>query len=272
MIGTEIIEDIISSALFSSYIADEKPLSLLISAAVESGKTELMAKYKDNQGVKYLTDATAYSIWRDMLMEIEGGEVRHFIFPDLLTPLSKSRDTVNSFVMCLTNLSEEGVAEVHSGFLAEGGIKLSAPTSIGIISGIPPSDLSDHRRRWTGVGFMSRMLPVSYRYSQDMAKQIKEAITERQYVHESPTTLSFPTSQVRVALPLSIAQEVLKLEENLMKDNEFTHTYGFRLLKQLQRLVMSYALMKGRDYVSWSDFLVLRDKMAQYLNLKYNKL
>ena len=75
MIGTEVLDKILISALYTAYIADEKPLSLMVTAKVESGKTELMSRFKDNDKIKFLTDATAFSIWRDLSGEIESGEV-----------------------------------------------------------------------------------------------------------------------------------------------------------------------------------------------------
>jgi hypothetical protein len=239
---------------------------------VESGKTELMMKYKDNPGVKYLTDATAFSIWRDMSAEIEAGEVKHIMFPDLLTPFAKSKDTVNSFIMFLANLCEEGLSEIHAGFLQEGGIKLTAPTPVGLIGGIPRDELLDQRHKWARAGFMSRMLPMSYSYSQIIIDQIKQAIIQRQYIHNLPIKLAFPTSKVKVALPLNIATDILVLENTLRQSRPLDYTYGFRLLKQLQRLVMGYALAQGRDYVLPTDFLNMRDRLFRYINLDYNEL
>jgi hypothetical protein len=273
MIGTEVLDKILISALYTAYIADEKPLSLMVTAKVESGKTELMSRFKDNDKIKFLTDATAFSIWRDLSGEIEAGEVKHMMFPDLLTPLAKGQDTVNSFIMFLTNLCEEGLSEVHSGFLQEGGLKLSAPTPVGIIGGIPQDELQDQRHKWARAGFMSRMLPMSWSYSQRIIDEIKKSITERQYVHDLPVKLVFPTP-TRVALPLPIAQEILQMESVMRATMaaKANYTYGFRLLKQLQRLIMGYALSQGRDYVTWSDLLVLKGEMFQYLNLEYREL
>lgn len=273
MIKTTVLEEIIISALYSAYIADEKPLSLLITAEVESGKTDLVLKFKDNEKVKYLTDATAYSIWRDLSTEIQGGLIKHFIFPDLLTPFAKNKDTVNSFIMFLANLTEEGLAEVHAGFLPEGGIVLASPKPVGVIGCIARGELLDQRHKWARAGFMSRMLPISYSYSVETIDAIKKSISERVYVRDSPTKLTFPKDDVKVALPTYIADEIRKLEEEIKKKadlaSEASYVYGFRMLKSLQRLVMGYTLSHGRTTVEPSDYAKLKNDFMKFINLDY---
>jgi hypothetical protein len=271
MIKTEILEKIIKATLFSAYIADERPVSLLISADVESGKTSLVVKFKDNQYIKYLTDATAFSIWRDLAGNIEAGEIKHFIFPDILTSFSKGQDTVNSFIMFLTNMIEEGLSEIHSGFLPDGGITIKSPTTVGIIACIARGELNDNRHKWARAGFMSRMLPVSYIYSKDSINEIKESISERAYSKDVDIKLKLPSSPVRMTLPTDIAVEVRKIEEQLSLKVAYS-TYGFRTLKAMQRLLMGYTLSQHRIKVEWKDFDVLKNEMMQFINLDYTEI
>jgi hypothetical protein len=62
MIKLEELEKPIEVTLFTDYIKDERPVSLIIIAEPESGKTELVKKAKRVKGVLYLTDATAWGI------------------------------------------------------------------------------------------------------------------------------------------------------------------------------------------------------------------
>jgi len=70
MINLQDLEKLIEVTLFTGWIKDERPVSLLIVADPESGKTELVKKTKRVKGVLYLTDATAYGIitkyWGDI--------------------------------------------------------------------------------------------------------------------------------------------------------------------------------------------------------------
>lgn len=96
----------------SPHIKNEKPLSLLIVAKPESGKSSAMKQYRENKGIAYLTDCTAYGLTRDVLPKIVTGEIKTIMIPDLLTPLSKQTKTRQSFVAFLKNLIEEGIAKI----------------------------------------------------------------------------------------------------------------------------------------------------------------
>src|SRR3989337_163698 len=101
------LKRVIECALISPYIKNEKPLSLLIVAKAESGKTSTMKLYRQNKGIVYVTDCTAYGITRDILPKMVSGEIKTLMIPDLLTPLSKSTKTRMSLVAFLNNLIEE---------------------------------------------------------------------------------------------------------------------------------------------------------------------
>ncbi|GAJ18755.1 unnamed protein product, partial [marine sediment metagenome] len=87
------LEKLIEITLFTGYIKDERPVSLLIVAQPESGKTELVKKAKRVKGVLYLTDATAWGIINKHWDDIESRKVRHLIVPDLTVPLGKQTET-----------------------------------------------------------------------------------------------------------------------------------------------------------------------------------
>ena len=88
MIGLEELETLIKIILFTGWIKDERPVSALIVAKPESGKTDLVRKAQRVKGVLYLTDATAWGIIDKHWDEIEKRIIRHIIFAELTVPLS----------------------------------------------------------------------------------------------------------------------------------------------------------------------------------------
>ena len=101
MIATKDLERIIQLALYSAYVKDERPVSILISSRVESGKTEILRKSSHLDGILYIADATAYGIQKEYLDQIATGKIRTIVIPDLITPLSRSSDTVETFIAFL---------------------------------------------------------------------------------------------------------------------------------------------------------------------------
>ena len=66
LIGLKAIQDLIELALWSAYINGERIVSLMLVADPESGKTELMKKYRKNKGIHVRRRFTAYGVIRDL--------------------------------------------------------------------------------------------------------------------------------------------------------------------------------------------------------------
>jgi hypothetical protein len=262
VIGTEKLELMIELVLWSGCLRNERPLSLLIIARPESGKSELVLKYKENRpGVVVLTDCTAWGIQRHFLDAMKSKLIHHIIIPDLLTPLSRTPSTVATFIAFFNNLIEEGIVEVHTyatDFKVDG-------LNVGLISTITPSVLRDARHRWARIGFLSRMLPVAYKYSQKTAQEILQSITRRDYYQEQPKKLSLPSEKQEVDLPKQFAEEMLPFTKEFTgRLDRAERLYGFRYQKQLQVLLASHALMSGRSQVTAQDVEVIKSIVALF--------
>jgi len=254
------------------YIQGERPISVLISARVESGKTELMKKAAlgIEKGILYLNDATAWGIQNAYLDKIISGEVKTIIIPDLITPLSRSSDTVETFVSFLNGLMEEGVCEIQTYARA---VTLPIPARCNLITCIAKEFLEDRRHRWTKVGFMSRVVPVSYEYAASSVYSIMQSIARREYQEESIfNDLVLPDSPVVVNLPEPIALQIAAYAPQVVDAGRHAMAlYGFRLQKQLQTLCMANALLAGRNTVATSDF----DKIVEvgdFMNFNYKQV
>lgn len=154
------LKKMIECALVSPYIKDEKPISLLIVAKPESGKSSVMKQYRENKGIVYLSDCTTYGITRDILPKIVSGETKTIMIPDLITPLSKQTKTRQSFTAFLNNLIEEGVAKI-----ATYSTVWNKDASANVITAITDEALRDARHNWAKMGFLSRFVVFSYSYS-----------------------------------------------------------------------------------------------------------
>lgn len=277
MINLESIGKIIELALWSAYIKGEQPVSVLITSQVEAGKTELLLKYADNKGCLVLTDATAYGIMQDYGDKIAKKKIRHIIIPDLIKPMSRGKDTVHGFVAFLNSLIEEGVLSISTyaqtvGVQNNSNQKLT-PVKCGLITTMAKDVLLDGRHHWTKVGFMSRLVPVSYEYNISTKMSIHESIAARDYHSESKVKVDFPKEDAAVTLPIELAEVLKNLAIGLAGSVKYNpeKVYGFRLQKNLQRLAMAHALSQGRTTVNESDVAVIKG-LSKYLNLDYTQL
>lgn len=266
MINTEQLEHLIKLALLSAYIKDERPVSLLISAKVESGKTEVIKKAAICRGILYLNDVTAYGIQKHYLQQIANREIRTIIIPDLLVPFAKQHSTVETFIAFMNGLLEEGQVGVATYAMH---IRLPVETRCNLITSTTRTDLAKQRDRWTRIGFISRMVPVTYEYAPSTVYRIMRSIAMQEYQSETDfAELELPEYDISVKLPSEIALQIESLVPLLAKGVE---AYGFRLQKQIQTLCMANALYNRRTIVEEIDFSII-SRLADHFNLDYKQI
>jgi hypothetical protein len=243
------IVDILKLVILSAYVRSvTKPVSLLIIAKPESGKTDVMKKFAVNKNIAYLSDVTAYGIQRDYLNAIENREVRHIMIPDLLKPLSRKESTVNTFITLMNSLIEEGIAAVST--YATPRLVYSEPVKCGLITAIASDEFHDHRHKWKRLGFLSRTIPFSYSYGIPTVNKVFQYIIGLDYLKEHDIHLEIPERDKDIKLPREYAQAILPSTASIAQAEEM---YGFRLQKQFQALLQASALDHRRKSVNKSD-------------------
>lgn len=252
MIALANVEEIIKYALFSAWVKDERPLSLMIIARVEAGKTETVNQFIWNKGILVMTDLTYWGLLNRYKEQLMAGEINHIIIPDMIVPLNRARDTVNSLVAFLNALTEEGVKEIATYAFPE-GLNLDHPIRAGIITTVARRDFDRWKDKWAAVGFTSRFLPICYDYSEETRDKIYNALIFRREMAK-PIKLDFPETPQYVFLPPGIATTAVQYSKAIGAAIE---TYGFRAQRHLQTLMMARALVKGRDAVNKEDFDVV---------------
>jgi len=245
----EPLVDMVKLTLYTAYIQNvPKPNSLLIIAKPESGKTEVLKKFISNKNIAYLSDATAYGIERDYLSKIEAREVRHIIIPDLLKPLSRKESTVKAFVTWLNALMEEGLASASTYAIQRTSQK---DVKCGIVTAITGEVLQDQRHNWGRLGFLSRVVPFSYKYGIETVKKVFDYILGLDYLKEHDIELKrIPKQDKEIKLPRKYAQAILPSTTTIAQAQK---TYGFRLQKQFQALLQASALETARRSVTSRD-------------------
>jgi len=262
LINITLLKKMIECTILSAYIKNEKPISLLIVAKAESGKTSAMKLYRQNKGLIYMTDCTAYGLTRDVLPKLISGEVRTLMIADLLTPLSKSHKTRQSFIAFLNNLIEEGIAKITT-YCTVWDKEVKA----NVIASVTDEALEDGRHEWAKMGFLSRFVMFTYSYSTSTVIKILEHYSEHGLTYGNET-LELPTQDVDVELPKEIAD---KLNPIAMKIGEQFKLYGIRTKINLRSLLKALALRNGKTVVSESEFQELLE-LADYMNFNYNPI
>ena len=267
MVGVKDIEEILSIALYTGHIIGEKPVSVMLVANVESGKTALIHRFSQNRDIVYMQDFTAWGFLNTYGEALEMGKVKHILIPDFITPLSRAKETVKTLVAFLNGLIEEGIAEIQT-YATRRPLKIGAPNACGLITAIAKGELEDSRHQWARIGFLSRVLPVSYEYEGATCVDILASIARQEYRNNDFIRLHLPDNPWKVHLPTGIAEKTIPYALSLSKAEK---VYGFRKQKQLQTLMMGSALARGNETVDQEDF----DKvvyLSRYVGLEYRKI
>jgi len=266
LINTQDLEYIIELVLWSGYIKNADPLSLIISSKVGAGKTEVIKQYRKCRGVLFLSEATAFGIKSEYLGDIEKGKIRHIFIGDLLTPLSKQKKTRDDFVAFFNNLIEEGIGSVHTFAQHWDGKDF---VKCGLISTIAEPDLLRKSRRWYEMGFLSRAIPLTYGYSPSTKVKIyKHIATSNDIRNTSLKTIWLPNAPLRVHQDKSLNTKLIELA---METEKWEKVYGFRRLEQLQTLLMANALKNVRTKVTKEDFDKIME-LSKYINLRFEEI
>lgn len=266
-IGLEWLEELVTYSIATPFLLGERPVSILLISDVEAGKTELLRKFQNMPTCLSLSAFSRYGFLRDHLSKFKTKEKRTIIVPDLVQLIAgvspKFQDTVITF---LNMFVEEGITSISSGFLPE--ITLTEPLRANLVAAVPKMIFTDKRRyaKWSNMGFISRMLPVTYSYDKDTVAEIIKYLIRLSYKSDEAFSIQIPTQDRDMRMREDLG---MRLNPLAAKVAEKIATYGFRLQRQLQTLCMARALINGRLEVSDEDVDVIL-RLATWCNIDFN--
>jgi hypothetical protein len=262
LVNVEPLRKLVECALISPYIKNEKPLSVLIVAKAESGKTSVMKQYRQSKGIVYISDCTAWGLTREILPKIVSGEIKTMIIPDLITPLSKSHKTRQGFIAFLNNLIEEGIAKITS--YANTWDK---EVKSNLVTAVTDEALRDGRHDWAKMGFLSRLIVFSYSYSLSSIVKILSYYSGHG-LKTANIRFQMPKREIDIELPVEIAE---RLNPIATKIGEQFGVYGIRAKINFRSLLKCLAYRNARKAVTdteYGEFL----ELADYMNFRYKPM
>jgi len=263
MINTEIIELAIKISIYTTLLKRENPVSLMIIAPPEHGKTEILKKFAFVNSVKMISDFNTF-VFADFATEYQMGQKKTIVIPDFLRIVKKKASTANNSLTIINAITEEG----WMGKLPMGQ-SIEKPIKANIITALTHGEMKDKRHSWSRMGFLSRFIPLSFSYNDATKKQIREYIKERIYKIDIPLEIELDLKKkVEVKLPKKIANEIEEITEIIALKDNFT---GFRLQRQLQVLAMGSAVANNRDVVNADDIKTLR-QIASFINFNFKRV
>lgn len=289
LIGLEAIQDLVELVIWSAYVRGERVVSLLIVAESESGRTELIKKYRKNVGVHVRRRFTACGLINDLtdgilpLLFNNPKILGHIMVYDFANIFTFKSNTVNSNIEFLDALTEEGLGKESAYWIAGEELEPYENLKGGLIAAINTfgffTSTGKVKANLYKGGWFSRHLVVTFSTSQAMNSKIFESITSGNYRYDKSfrniIKLNLPKKRIQVILPERYAQDLRilasEIAETYSEDLESHTLKGFRLQKILISLAKASALRDKRKIVIDRDIERIRC-LSQWMNLKLKKL
>jgi hypothetical protein len=281
-VRNEPAEKFCSLCILSHYVQHEedKSVSGNLIADPELDKTRTLKKFYKIRGVAIETDLTYIGIINHLLPRIENGTVKTVVIPDMIKTIMKKQATMHNFIGILNSLIEEGIHEITLRDTRNfGGARIN------ILTSMTPSLLYQNKLMWNRMGFLSRLLPFTYSYTETKKEKIFHAIEKGEIPEPEPINLKLPEFKVEVDLPKDIASRLRPLVESLTESERVIipakskkqasrltpKGMGFRHQHQLQALLRANALYREDSKVTMEDLREI-ESLSHWINYDFNPL
>ena len=252
--GVEDLEEHIRNVLLTDFIKKASPVSTLIVAPPERDKSNTVIKFK-GKTILTLNDLTAYGLMKKIEKHTVNGkcEFGHLIIPDLTRLTARSKSVRKELLTTLQILMAEGMKGINTYNI---NVSFKKPLKLGVIGCITRLDLTDRRNVWSKIGLLSRFIPFSFDYDEQLKINILNFINKDESLKQE--TINIRKRKVRnVAIPQNIQLHLMKDARRMAFDIEqFCRTpiedrvFGARALNQLSTYVKAIALRHNETVVN----------------------
>jgi hypothetical protein len=150
-----------------------------------------------------------------------------------------------------------------------------------LLTAMTPELFRKNKLMWSRMGFLSRLIPFSYKYSDEKIEIINKSIAKNNIEINKPIKLNLPLIYQDISLPENIALKIIPIAENIAKSEVFIYKtkdtnkhqteleYCFRHQKQLNVLLKANAILNNRNTVNEEDYNEI-EKLSIWMNYDYN--
>lgn len=259
------ITEICKYALYTDYVKldhreKEAPLSIMLVAPPEEGKTAVLSQFDENRGLLYIDNVTAWGLENQYLEELKEGKIKRVLIPDFIDPTNRKKATVDSTVIFFNKyISWEGIREVQSFRMS---FSLPRPLRGSLLTTMALDDFNRMVKSLAAVGFLSRLMIIGYRYSERQLDELLEDIIYKRAGWEK-INLPLPDGERDVLLDPDLSIKMKPLAKIL---GQRVGGGGIRAIHQLEMLAKGKVLFEGREEVVEADIHRVMYLAERYVN------
>jgi hypothetical protein len=269
--------------LYSAYLKYEDPLSGLIYAWQERGKSTVTLSVK-TLGLLIDEDITSYGLLKQIENLYKKRQLtvyHHLLIPDLEKVTARTRTVKNELRALLQGLMFDGIQHHHTYYI---DLDLPYRYKLGVIACVTP-DVFNKKSSYRRLGFLSRLIPFSFNYCHTVVDEILDFIgtaQEDKLRLEKIKLLRHKKVEVTISDHyLSLLVEKAKILAQVVDDfcsydpegekQMFKRIIGTRAKRLLTCYLKALALVNEHTEVQesdWTEFEVL----FSYFNFRMEKL
>jgi hypothetical protein len=284
LIGLQPMQDISELTFETPYVKYHYPSSLFMLGKQGTGKTELIKKYRENDGIHLRQRFSAFGIQEDLkygripLLFEHPKILGHIVIPDFADLLTFNKASVGSTMQFLCAFTQDGLSPQSTFAIRSKDIGEYYGARGGLVAGINKQGFfrasGKIKDQMLKGGFLDRQVLFSYDESALLTERIFESIKREDYRPDKKFVnlihLRFPVKRVDVRISLSQNDELGEITKDVteaINENLDIESDGKRLLKNLITLTKASALRDGRTRVIQRDVDRIRF-LSKWMNVK----
>lgn len=199
----EALEEVIETVLFTSFIRDENPVSIIIVGPSGIGKSMMLSRYESEQFRR--TDSISSMGLFDISVRDSKNEIKFLLMPDMNPTLSRKPSTVQSTIANLLSFTADGTVRIDDGRAN----KECKHAPVGLITAATDDIYNKQAYKWYALGLRRRIIPIFFKYSTDTTQKL-QTLVSKDKVHSTPPELKklMPPQKVRPGIPSSIMPKI----------------------------------------------------------------
>lgn len=267
----EMLDEIVRTVLYSAWIEEEVPISILLIGPSGVGKSMMLTRYSCPFFVR--TDSISSKGLYDLAKKDEQNTLRYLLIPDMNPTLSRKPSTTEATAANLLSFVSDGTVRVDDGREE----KTCKHRPVGIISAATTEVYRKQSKKWFALGLRRRIIPVFYEYADSTIDKLQDLVSDSKIKSSLPQAIPLMNGKnglekmksSRPFIPKEIQDKIkIKSEKfSTMLGKDTTYDKGkkkhFWFVQTiipispqitLSNLARSHALMNHRAAVNNSDY------------------
>lgn len=247
-VGLTAAHMLLEIAFHIPFLADEKPIGIMMIAQPGMGKSMLLTRFESEKIMRF-NDLTGWGLEQVLIScrKLDGGFV---VIPDLLRLLAR-KNGFEAFLTMGNILLEEGYESVVRWDI---NVKLKRPVNAGIITALTHSCYQRYFKHFEKTGFLSRFGVFGFSYADSDRRRIANMVSQNSDTVNSKILIQPSKGEKKkIQVPRTAAKAIKRLGTMLSNGDPAP----FRSIVFIRRLCKACALMHGRRSVAIQDIRVV---------------